>query len=127
MNTYWPSSEEERKNRINQLIQKIKDSDSFDMTRYHHECGTPACIAGHIAELMGLKSLYEGWADDTADWLGISVYLGKDRDMFMPIEPEFDSRASIGQRGHISKSDAVQAFETLRDEGVVRWGPRKGR
>ena len=43
------------KERMLELADFIEKSETFDQSRIRHECGTPACIAGHAAVLFGIS------------------------------------------------------------------------
>lgn len=41
------------------LIDTLKVSDAYDQSMFSHDCGTPACIAGHAAALAGFDMYHE--------------------------------------------------------------------
>ena len=105
---------------IRNLINVLKQSETFTMEFYHHgECGSPACIAGHIFYIMKEGSSSE---DITLveDFLGVSI---KEADCI--IKPEFDyahwDAGSIHPDEVITKGHAIRMLERLLETGKVDW------
>jgi hypothetical protein len=108
------------------LADVVEKSATFNMERVH-ECGTPACIAGHGLALFGSKLRGEGWGLSQAsdDFLQLKLGLSQDQtsDLF---EPEVEDHgvsfwASVGEFEHITNAHAAACLRKLAATGVVDW------
>lgn len=118
---------------INRLIEAIRNSDTFDMSAYRsesdHPCGTPHCIAGFSAWLMGDRLLPKSYNDQAlaADFLGIDD--DQATCLFTPSIAlhGYDCDAFEGDPGYIYKSHAIATLKHLRDTGEASYIAGKAR
>ena len=109
------------KDNLRTLIDVLKKSKTFNMS-YYRECGTPACIAGHIQAISNRRDHF-AYNKLTQDFLGVSSEQAQDI-----IAPTFDY-AHYSQRficdGHITKAHAIRMLEGLLETGEVDWKSSK--
>lgn len=108
------------------LADVVDKSPTFSMGRVH-ECGTPACIAGHGLALFGCKLRGEGWGLSATDDLTLQAMLGlseiQTSELFEPqLEDhgvEFD--AGPGSFEYITSNHAAACLRHLAATGEVDW------
>ena len=94
------------------------DPEEFNQRVFAHDCGTPACIAGHALALAGRwGGGVEGSTEDhpvglAAKWLGID----KDTRALL-----FDSQPRGYATNYPTKEDAVATLRHLAETGDVVW------
>ena len=107
------------KENIRTLINALKQSKTFTMEFYYHEeCGSPACIAGHVSRSMK--------AGKNPDYLTlVSGFLGVSEKMAeCIIKPEFRYAhwdAGSNPEEKITKTHAIRMLERLLETGLVDW------
>lgn len=100
----------ERLNAVKEAIMKTPD---FSMKDYFHECGTPACIAGHAAEMYSDNILSKRW---------LTHCVAEDVLNLTPIEGSWLFLGKFSKKGdlhNITQLEAARAIEYLVDGGVV--------
>ena len=108
-----------KKENLKTLIDVLKQSGTFDMTQYYKpECGSPACIAGHVQSIMNVVN-FTCMIDLTKDFLGVS----KGQALSI-VSPKF-LHADFRFEGHITKAHAIQMLERLLETGLVDWQKSK--
>lgn len=115
-----PKGQAEQQERLLRLADAVEDSGSFDMTMYRHECGTPACIAGHAAALAGIDRT-EGPAIARAarDWLGLDEERGSE--LFWP-ENEHANWWGLTRRFQkVTRAHAGAVLRHLAETGRIDW------
>lgn len=76
------------KDRLMKVREVVKTSPTFQMDRYAHDCGTPACVAGHaivmfhegdirVSQYKGTAQKLLGLSSDEADWLFLGMFSQK--------------------------------------------------
>ena len=124
---------------ILKVADDVERSDSFNMSGYENECGSPGCIAGHAYYRAKQEDLDKGdltpssfthrygghcYEDVATHYLGISI--GR-LALFMPAEDvpgcgkRYSYCAYLGKRGHITKEHAVRCLRHLATTGEVDW------
>ena len=111
---------------IKKLIDVLEESKTYDQGRWSHNiegphCGSPACIAGHAAQLAGATDMGGGrcavdgkfaFIDDTAiGWMGINS-----RQSAALVRP-----LPYGNRREATKADAIATLKHLLETGEVDW------
>ena len=103
---------------IDGLIEDLKASKTYDQTMYFNECGSPACIAGHILARNGYQ--YDSEVRNRIDEIAMEL-LG------LPLEEAdelFESRPYYSQGIHDYEptvDDAIATLEHLKKTGEVLW------
>ena len=104
-------------------VEREYDAETIDQSG--HDCGTVACIAGHVAVLMrGVKVEPQSTAEayevfggmllrEAADWLGLA-YGSKAKDLFF-------AYSSGRNRHNIPADQAVRTLRHLAATGNVDW------
>ena len=94
---------------------------AFTMVQIEYDCGAPACLMGHNAELHG-----RDWAEligdlthDIAEDLGITKHQAEE--LCSPQHDYADYFVSPDDLGFITKAHAVAVLRNLRDTGEVDW------
>lgn len=93
----------------------LNDPKGFNMTNWHHKCGTPSCIAGWAFAMMngdnsGSEKIPLGASDDAAKYLGLTP--NQSADLFFPRLEDWDS---------ITPEDAAGTLRKLAYTGEVEW------
>ena len=83
----------------------------YDQSCFVHDCGTPACIAGHAIDLAGQWS-YNAAVWDAVEWLGLDNDQG--HALFDPIPLSPDDKDPTTQ-------DAAATLRHLAETGEVDW------
>lgn len=77
------------KDRLMKVREVVAVSPTFQMDRYAHDCGTPACVAGHaivmfhegellpVSHYKGTAQELLGLSSDEADWLFLGMFSQK--------------------------------------------------
>lgn len=94
----------------------IGEESGFNMSRYRHGCGSPACIAG-----WALWMEYPGddfdWVEDVAEEAGKILGIDEYEDqMHLFLGHEF-----IGDLQKITPSDAAKVLRNLADTKEIDW------
>ena len=74
-----------------------------------HSCGTAACIAGHADVLF----------EEGLDALGL--YPSTRSELFIPTHDYARFDAEDGEKGYITREDAVRCLRNLARTGIVDW------
>ena len=100
---------------IYKLIDELAASENYHQNKHTHDCGSPACIAGHAAHLSGIEGLdwLSGSEIETAarHWMGIDNYTG---------EKMFDGMP-LGYAAEVTKRDAIGMLVNFALTGDVKW------
>ena len=105
------------KENILELAEHIErlDPEEYDQRVLAHDCGTPACIAGHAAYLLSGMSLYPSTGIIEAKaWLGLSSIEADCLFDSMPFGAEPGISAPTPQ-------DAAATLRHLAETGEVDW------
>jgi hypothetical protein len=99
---------------------KIEDDSGFNMDRYRHDCGTPACIAGWAASVeSGNIGGYIPGAGYT--WATAQNFLGlretQAQHLFAPYGADFDLYDWVD----ITPKMAATTLRNLAETGEVNW------
>ena len=85
----------------------------FNMARYTHPCGTPACIAGWALAMKGepipgsqIKVFF-----DAMEWMGLTIEAADD--LFVP--------GTLDTRENYTPSQAAKTLRHLAHTGEVKW------
>ena len=105
------------KERMLALADFINESETYDQRSYEHECGTPACIAGHAAVLFGMPE-GEDWVTWTADALDLTHAQARQLYAAFPFPKS---------GGNARREDAVATILRAADRGYVLWGESMNR
>ena len=123
------------KDNIRTLISVLKKSQTFDMRDYNHDCGSPACISGHVVSILSLQlhgnKIYGlvPYYTLVQDFLGVS-----EEQAYLIINPTFkyaDYSVSyhphddVPYEGYITKDHAIRMLERLLETGKVDWKESK--
>ena len=97
------------------LADYVEASKTFCMKDYFHDCGTPACLAGHGGKLFGITDRVED---------GVSYKLGLDgfeaERLFRPFTENFNfSAVGKGGKNYITKEHAVATLQHLAKTGEI--------
>jgi len=87
------------------------DDDSVNLRDCNNSAG---CIGGHVLALQG-RTHAMSLADDVEDFLEIAS---------IPAEKLFeayDANGKVLYLGNVTRQDAIQALQKLRDTGIVDW------
>ena len=108
--------------RLRKLRDVIAESKTYDQKEYFHDCGTPACLAGHATVLaLGyegsstdheeMQSFSEDSEEIAGDWLDLSYTECGVMFNCHPL-PRHDA----------TKEDALAMLNRAIETGKVRWG-----
>ena len=109
---------------MRKLRDVIAESETYDQGRFFHECGTPACLAGHAVILSKADApVLSDWknahgehiARCAASWLGITD--GQSIGMFAG-EP-FDGEPCDDRSA--TKRDALAMLDRAIETGRIEW------
>ena len=101
------------KEKIKKLIGVLDKSETYDQSMFSHECGTPACIAGHACAMEGIEL-------DKAEediWIIAKEILGltfKQSMYLFQASPYFTRRL-------VEKWEAIKTLQHLLETGDVVW------
>lgn len=80
--------------------------DAFNMSLAQFDCGSPACIAGHAADLAGERWKSKSYRMSLAEFLGVNRRIANDL-----WTGKFANKPAYG----ITPQDAIAYLETLRE------------
>ena len=108
------------KDNIRTLINVLKQSNTFDMSDYRHDCGSPACIAGHVQSIEA-KKLVLHYEKLVQNFLGVSK-----EQTHLIVNPIFkyanySAPKNPSDKGYITKGHAIRMLERLLETGKVDW------
>ncbi|MCI0562018.1 MAG: hypothetical protein MN733_26320 [Nitrososphaera sp.] len=117
--------------RLLRLADRVEKSKTFDMSDFFHECGTPACIAGHAflqkAEDKGKAFFGAEYGqlrfEETVEYLELSK-----EEAILLFTPSFvwaHYEARPGEPGFISAELAVRVLRRFALTGVIDWTIRE--
>ena len=109
---------------IRKTIESLKASNTYDQDKYYHNCGTPACIAGHAAidSNSSFKYLVTGdvntdeLVDTACEWFGIKPLSYEESELF--------GRVYLPDDSSPTKEDAVTMLENWIETGKIDWDKR---
>ena len=117
--------------RIRQLAAHLRNlpEEQFAMARFTHDCGSPACIAGHAIALFGDRNLLSRTVNPIERWPLLSREASAVLDieriqaqvLFAPCAPLANAAGRRGTRQYISRFRAADVLDHLADTGQVVW------
>jgi hypothetical protein len=109
------------------LRDAIEKDNTFNMNRYVHTCGTPACIAGHATALMGEDAVQELFAAGVYFARNLAAYLDISQSAATEISAGFIEYSMVPvPRGEVhnddntfapKKKEALAMLDYLSQEG----------
>ena len=106
-----------------QLQDTLRGTDTYDQVKYFHDCGTPACIAGHAHALFVGEQFPIFDEDDALE--NIVSTLGIDTPEAQALfraHPYRHGGPEWGIEEYVpTKHDAIAAIQSLLDTGKVTW------
>ena len=94
------------------------DPREYDQSVFAHDCGTPACVAGHALALAGRWEEADGGSEGFAlpfgvamDWLGLDDVAAERLFVSYP----------WGRFDDATRQDAAATLRHLAETGEVRW------
>lgn len=121
---------DEQREKIRTLAETLTLSETFDMGSYANDCGTPACVAGHIVYQFGdpdqKRALRLGIAHDNAvNLMGWNTPSGIDlaSKMFSPSGRLAHYVSTRGEEDYISNIAAAEALERFAATDVFSYDP----
>lgn len=98
-----------------------RDIEQFNMSCYHFDCGSPACIAGHVVakysgQMPGSFAAMDRTEYEAAELLGLRPHHGI-RLLFQP----YRSECGVALR-QITPAHAARTLRRLADTEAVDWG-----
>lgn len=95
---------------IDKTIERIRASETFDMSNYEHECGAPACIAGHAIVGAAHKHIHIHKSVFFKAMKVLDLDSELACDLFIP--------QGIGPYKDVTKEEAIDALERVK-EGYI--------
>lgn len=113
-----------RKDRLLALADVLEQAKDFDMSKFNHECGTPACIAGWAAWLEAGETPVPNRdvAPRALAFLGVYEFVDasrvSDRLFFALSSPPMIAQAAI------TREDAIETVRRFAETGCIDWPER---